>query len=400
MRRISVVGLLFALLSTAACPVRAELPELPPVRAELPELPRVWVEANSSIWLTILEQNENGLTQQGSRDEAAQEASGFNMKQGRVALLFSGHDDKVEALVRLRLEERTDLLDFWGRYRHAPWLQITLGQQMIPSTHEVLVPDHLTDFITRTTFGQNLVNYSLAQTPYISSLMSINSYNRDLGVALEGEIPGGEKPLGRYFAMISNGIGSNNYIGADESSEFLWSNQFGDYLYGLRLEADPLEWVTVGGHVTYNDHDNAVLYDKKSVVDFNRTAWSTDVRVATPWATRLEAFYGSGEGRDFLEGQRYRFDFDGWAVWVIQALLENRLELGIRYDEFGQEFFNDGNKTEQRNWTFGVNYRPLEYIRIQLNYILKDTHNNFAKDVNDNILFTNFQFLFDTWLTK
>ncbi len=390
MRRIWLVALPFSLLTIAARPVRAELPELP----------RVWIEANASIWLTMLEQNDNGLKQQGSRDAAAAEASGFNMKQGRTAVLLEGLDGKVEALVRLRLEERTDLLDFWGRYQHAPWLSVTVGQQKIPSIHEVLVRDHLTDFITRTTFGQNLVDFSLSQTPYISSLMSIKSHNRDLGIAVEGEVPGKQRPLGRYFVMVSNGIGSNNYIGGDESSEFLWANKVGDFLYGARLEANPLEWVTLGGHVTYNDHDDAVLYDKKSVVDFSRTAWSTDFRISTPWATRLEAFYGSGEMRDFLEGQRYRFDFSGWGVWVIQALLDNRVELGIRYDVFEQEFHNDGNETEQRNWTFGVNWRPIEYVRLQLNYILKDTDSEFVKDVDDDILFANFQFMFDTWLRK
>ena len=373
---------------------------LHPAVAAITEAPRVGVEANASIWWTMLEQVENGLEEQGSRDAAAEEASGFNLKQGRVAIRFETLDSKISALVRLRLEERTDLLDFWGKYRFAPWLEATIGQRKIPSTAEVLQPDQLTDFITRTTFGQNLVDYSLARTPYISSLMSIKSYNRDLGAALEGEVPGKQRPLGNYFVMVSNGIGSNNYIGGNESPEFLWTNRFGDFCYGARVEVNPLAWVTLGSHVTWNRHDNAVLQDKKSVVDFERTAWSTDFRVSTPWSTRLEGFYGSGKMRDFLEGQPYRFDFDGWAVWVLQGLFDNQLELGIRYDVFGQEFFNDGNKTEQRNWTFGVNYRPLDYIRIQLNYILKDTHNKFVKDVDDNILFTNFQFLFDAWLTK
>jgi hypothetical protein len=363
------------------------------------DTPRIGIEANSSFWLTIYEQVENGLVQPVSGDPAADHASGFNFKLGRIALTFLSPDEKIEALVRLRLEERTDVISFWGAYHVTPSLAAYIGQMKIPSTAEVLAPDHLLDFITRTTFGRNVGDYSLSRTPYISSIMSAKSYDRDLGAALRGSFNTGEIPSVRYFVMVSNGIGANRYIGG-ESDEFLHTNRFGDFYYGARLELDPAAPITVGTHFSMNKHDDIALGERGPVYDIDRRVWTADSRIELPAGLRIEGFYGTGSMDDFVESQNYRFDYSGWGLWAVQALMDGAVEFGLRYDSFNCEFNEDGNDTRQDNMTAGVNYRPSEYLRLQLDYMHKRMVNEFDPDLADNILYLNIQFIFDAFLLE
>ncbi len=99
--------------------------------------------------------------------------------------------------------------------------------------------------------------------------------------------------------------------------------------------------------------------------------------------------------KDYWDSIDYRFDYSGWGLWTMQPLLGDRIELGIRYDVFSTEFNSSGSVTDQNNWTFGVNFSPEKYLRLQLNYVVKDTVDDFEPDRDDNILFMNFQFLYD-----
>ena len=369
-------------------------------RGAVTETPKVGVEANTSFWWTVFEQVENGLVQSGSEDPAADEASGFSFRQGRVAFHFESPEGSVEALLRIRLEERTDIIDFWGTYHAAPWLSMSIGQMKIPSTAEVLTQDHMLDFVSRTTFGRNVGDYALSRTPYISSIMAATSYNRDFGIALEGRLMQEEAPSLRYFLMIGNGIGANRYIGGRESDEFLYTNEFGHFYYGLRLEMTPVPWSTFGAHCSLNKHDNVALDERGPVFDIDRTVWTADCRVTFPWKQRIVCFYGKGGMDDFWDAHRYQFDYDGWGLWTLRPFLRNSIELGLRYDTFTTEFNRDGNETTQRNWTVGVNASPHEHLRLQLNYVAKQTVNDFEPDVEDNILYLNVQFLFHARLVE
>ncbi len=356
--------------------------------------PKFEAEATASFWWNIIEEVENGLIQAGSLDQAADVASGFSFRHGRVTLDIESPHGKVGALIRIRLEERTDIIDFWGAYHGAPWLNIYIGQMKVPSTFEVLTSYQKLDFATRTTFGQNVGDYSLSRTPYISSIMAVKSYHRDLGLAWKGVFSNRERTLLSYFLMISNGIGANRYIGGRESGEYIFTNRFGDFYYGLRLEAMPVDWVTIGAHFSMNTHDDIALGERGPVFDIDRSVWTVDLRAQLAWGLRVAGFFGDGDMNDFFDAQRYRFDYRGWGLWTLKAFLKDRIELGLRYDSFTTEFNEDGNETTQRNWTFGVNFRLQENLRLQLNYTDKETLNDFEPDVDDNILFMNFQLFF------
>ena len=75
-----------------------------------------------------------------------------------------------------------------------------------------------------------------------------------------------------------------------------------------------------------------------------------------------------------------------------------RLEPGLGYDTCIAEFQDDGNQTEQNNWTYGINFYPSDYLRLQFNYVWKDTVNDFIDDLDDDIWYLNLQFKFDAAL--
>jgi hypothetical protein len=364
------------------------------------ETPKVGVEANTSFWWILDEEVENGLLQPGTGDAAAERVAGFNFKQGRIAFSFESARGNIEAFIRLRLEERTDVIDFWGTYSVAPWLGVSIGQMKIPSTAEVLTEDHALDFITRTTFGRNVGDYALSRTPYISSVMAVKSYDRDLGIAIRGRYPSEESAVLGYFLMVGNGIGANKYIGGGESEEFLYTNRFGDFYYGARLELTPVRPVTLSAHFSVNEHDDIALGDRGPVYDLDRSVWTADICAELPWRQRLHGFYGRGGMDDFMESQAYRFDYDGWGVWTIHPFFDGGVEVGLRYDVFTTEFQEDGNEASQRNWTVGLNVRPESCLRLQLNYVHKETVNEYEADLADNILFLNVQFLFESQLIR
>jgi len=381
MRTIAVIAAAFALLFSQT------------LHAEI----NVGVEASGSFWWVLHEEVQNGELQAGTKDKAAQEASGFNFKQGRLGLHLGSGNGKWEGVFRVRLEERTDIIDCYGVYHAAPWMNFYVGQMKIPSTREVLTKDYLIDFVNRTSFGKNVGDFALAKTPYISSLMNAWSYNRDMGIAVKGEVPDRESAFLRYFVMIGNGAGAGRYAGGNESSEFYYANNFGDYYYGGRVEISPVSWFMLGGHMSKNKHEDTIVQDKKTVVDLEREVWTADVLVTAPWGTRVYGFYGEGWMEDYFFSQNYEFDYEGWGVWLVQELFDGKLELAVRYDTFTTEFQKDDYPVEQLNTTYGINWMPNPAFRLQLNYLDKETECDYREDLDDNLLVMNMQFIFDTW---
>jgi hypothetical protein len=307
-------------------------------------------------------------------------------------------DGRFEGLVSLRLEERTDVIDFWGAYHAAPWASFYLGQMKIPSTAEVLTPDHLTDFIARATFNKRVGDYSLSATPFTSPFLGVRTYNRDLGAAFKGVVPGPDQPIFSYFLMVGNGLGGNTFIGGEESPEFIYTNDFGEYFYGVRLDGYLQDWLRIGGHYNINRHNKIIIQDKKTTADLERTSWSGDLTIKLPIGLRIEGFYGEGRIEDFWYSQDSIFDYNGWGVWAVQSLFDDGLQFLVRYDTYDSENQDDFDHTAQNNWSFGINLRPSPWLRFQFNYVWKDTVNELVDDTKDDIIYVNVQYIFDAAL--
>jgi phosphate-selective porin len=101
---------------------------------------------------------------------------------------------------------------------------------------------------------------------------------------------------------------------------------------------------------------------------------------------------------DFYLALRYLFEYSGWGLSLVQPFHNGRLELCGRFDRFETRYTTGSVTTIQENLTLGVNFRPGERIRLMLNYLIKNTKNASAPDLDDNILYLNFQFTFDSLL--
>jgi len=359
------------------------------------------IETNLSLWWVLLEENQNGIEQAGSGDPAEEAASGFAIKQGRIILSYEDTDNHFGLYAQVRLEERVAILDLYGMWKPVNWFNFYAGQMKIPSTYEVLTKDECLDFVTRTTISKYIADYSLSRTPYLSSFWGNRSYYRDTGIAFKGAVgPESNRQLLQYFLMISNGLGAGVYIGGPESKENVTSNKFGDYFYGLRMDVNPIKWVTIGGHYSINKHDDMLLGDGKTVLDLDRSSWSADLRFEIPYL-RVVGMYGAGEiDEKYYMISTDHFDYSGWEAKALAQVWKDHMEVGVRYDNYIFGETATEHEIEQNNWTFGVNYTPAPAIRLQLNYMVKDTDNGIDSDVDDDLLVLNFQFIFGAQKSK
>ncbi|NMB76130.1 MAG: hypothetical protein GYA21_13495 [Myxococcales bacterium] len=352
-------------------------------------------------WLTVFEQMEDaqGQVQQPSGDEATDNTAGFRINRVRVGLHWDFLDRLMRVAFQLKLEEPIQVLDLYLAVR--PWscLEIRAGQFKIPSSWEALEEDSRLDFLLRSDLSTALADYALSRTTYASSLFYGNrSQLRDLGLGLKFEA----EPLGRpvrLFAMVGNGLGANLFIGGVSAKEFILTNG-AQFFYGARLTVEPWPGViSLGAHASWNRHDDVLFKSGRVVMDLHRVTGSADLAVR--WEApglRLHLLYGAGAIlEDWDDNGKDDYVFDGWEarlLWRLDRLLawalggeplgRHGLELGVRFEQYNARADEVGPFSHQETWTFGLGYSFREYIRVQLNVILRRTAKIYFPDLDDN----------------
>jgi len=355
----------------------------------------------SQAWLTVYEQMEEarGLFQHPSGDEATDVASGFRLHRARAGLRARVLDGLLGLDFQLKLEQGVEILDLALRLQPLDELRLLLGQFKIPSTRENRDDDQRLDFLLRSELSVALADYALSRTTYVSSLFYGNrSLTRDFGLGLVGELELGGHPL-RAFFMLGNGLGGNLFVGGSTNREFLVSNR-GQFFYALRLDVGAVPgWLELGGHASYNRHDDVVFNSGRVVLDLERLSWSADACLTLgPSGLRLVATYGQvfnledafGDGKtdQSLEGWELRL------VWRLNPLLvylglsdevlaHHAFELAARYEEVSAEADESGMPSTRRNVTVGVSYLFREYLVVRFNAILHRTDEPFLPDLDD-----------------
>jgi hypothetical protein len=352
------------------------------------------ISGNINVWWNVYEQNENGVQQSGTKDNAADVASGFNIKQAR--LTYDYNKSPFSARAQVRFEERVALLDCYISWQPCHLAQLYIGQMKVPSTYEALAPDKNLDFISRSSLSKVLTDWSLSRPPYFSPFYGNRSDYRDMGIGIKGNLGIKTIPdLASYFLMVSNGLGANLSIGSNESKEFILSNNFGDFFYGARLELSPISLIKLGGHYSLNKHNNILYNDGKTILDFKRHSWSVDMSLELLFL-RFVAMYGEGEvDDDYFQANVTNSNYSGWETKLLAEIIKNKLQLGVRFDRYTDKYLN-GFPIDQDNLTFGLNFLPTSNVRVQLNYIKKITDDVTQPDLNDDIVFFNFQCYFTT----
>jgi hypothetical protein len=262
-----------------------------------------------------------------------------------------------------------------------------------PSIYEAITPDAELDFISRSILSTNLPDWSLSRTPYYSAFYGTRTSNRDMGIGIKGKT--GYKENTSYFLMVGNGLGPNLFIGGKENKGYAFTNDFGDYFYGARVDISPVKRLTLGGHYSLNKHNNILFNDEKTVFDLNRYSWSADLHLNL-WKAEFTTMYGAGKVKDeYFYTQAENLEYSGYELKLLLSLMES-LQLGVRYDKYIYKFLKSGSYPDASNITFGTNFTPIQDIRIQLNYVIKKSGNEIEPDLGDNILFMNLQWAYGT----
>ena len=100
-------------------------------------------------------------------------------------------------------------------------------------------------------------------------------------------------------------------------------------------------------------------------------------------------------GLDYFYTAQNDLEYSGYEAKLLFWLVRDRLQLGMRYDKYGYKPVEGRTLTDQNNLTLGANFIPTNNIRLQLNYVFKETLNDVEPDLDDNILFLNFQYSVD-----
>jgi hypothetical protein len=342
----------------------------------------------------LYEQVENGARQDITGDPGAQVASGFSLNRARLQAAFGLGGWK--ATLQVRLEGGSlGLLDAYGSWQpFGPTLELRVGQMKIPSEWEVMLGEEALDFATRSRFANEVANWSLSKSSDSTSpLYAVQTNSRDLGLGIDGFCRGL-----RYFLMVGNGLGANSYVGAEESRQFLFANDFGAYFYGARLSYDLLYelrqrlrpmpiYLEVGGHVNYNHHPNLIYNDAKTVLDLERWSWSADARLRLFERLRITGMYGAGEVDDDVDNDgKPDYLYYGWEIAAIAAVVPRFLEAGVRWDAYTWSRAVTSGWSTAHAITAGLSWRPDPRVRLMADYEWKiltggldaDTDNDLA----------------------
>jgi len=353
------------------------------------------------LWY-IYEDIEDGSRQEVTGDKTVQEASGFAFNHVRLNIdAFYGD---VGGRVMLRLEGGSaGILDAFCYY--APFdgmVKIVAGQMKIPSTYEAMEGDDQLDFITRSTFSEEVANWSLSKSPSsVSPFTSVQTYKRDTGIAFKGTLYGTT-----CFFMVGNGLGANMFVGGPEKKQTLYSNKFGAYFYGFRGTFDIMDMLrqtvgidlfvsslALGGHYNRNNHPDSLYNDQKTVIDIDRESWSVDGGIELFKRLRLTGMYGWGIVRDdFNHDGEPDYEYSGWEIKAMVVLIQDWLEAGFRYDEYIWKKSIYAGESTAITYTVGMNFFYGSHLTVQANYKWKLARGGLTQDLNDDIFILQIQF--------
>lgn len=331
--------------ASAAAPA-AETPSLELLAAEVAAL-----KAHSAAHTARLDRipRISGYVQAGY--EWSDESSSFFIK--RVRLDLRGDiARKLDYRVQLEFASSPKIVDAYLQYRPFRQLNFKLGEYKIPFTIEN------TDYVP---LKFELIEYPLALQRlmgfaepiggrYIGGVMqggeTLKDTGRDMGLTLYGTLVECEgRALLSYDVGVLNGAGINlkdNNRSKDVVARLMFRPVRGLTLsgswYGGEYGADCLERQRVSAGVCY-DRGRGVV----------RGEW---IGGRTGYAATEE--YAAGT-----------FDSSGWYVLGGVRLTPTLMPV-VRYDTLLSDTASDDSR--QTNWTAGILWQPVRYLRCQLNY--------------------------------
>jgi phosphate-selective porin len=270
--------------------------------------------------------------------------STFRIRRARVS--FAGTFFEMEkwgmADYRLQVDFASSphVVDAWVRYRPFAELGVQVGQFKVPLSIEnsEYAPLQL-EFIDYSLVVQRLVRMSN------KDVTGISSTGRDCGAQLYGGFIKREGfNILNYNIAVFNGSGINKSDN-NESKDFVG-----------RLMVNPLRELVIAGYYQYGE--GAV--GEQKYLRYQR--------------------YGGGvgyEGRhafargEYIAGVTGSLNSEGAyasAGWKFHTKKAGNGSVGVRFDYFDE---NTHTSAREFNYTLGIAYKPCKYMRLQLDYALK-----------------------------
>ena len=277
------------------------------------------------------------------------ENSSFRIRRARLSFAGKIAESEKAGIADYRLQvdfaESPKIIDAWVRYRPLEQLGLQIGQFKIPLSIENSEYDPLKlEFIDYSLVVQRLVKMSS------NDVTGISSVGRDCGAQLYGNAIEREGfHMLSYNLAVFNGNGINFKKDNNHSKDFVG-----------RVMICPLRNLTVAGYYQYGMGN----LGNKGDVDFQRYGGGVAYNGRHAFA-RSEYIRGN-TGSLLSEGL---YASAGWKFHTTKA---GTGSLGARFD-----YFDEDVRTSARefNYTLGATYQPWPYMRLQLDYTLKQYHN-------------------------
>lgn len=351
----------------------------------------------------------------------------FMIRRGRLRFDYAhiNADDQISLYFVFQFdgtERGVFIRDFWGRVFENKWqvFQLTTGMFARPFGYEVNLGSADRESLERGRMSQTLMKVE-----------------RDLGAMVSFEPRRPDHTL-RYFKMDAgffNGQGLNATQDYDSYKDFIARASWKPYpLSGSLFISGGLSYLNGGlfQNTKYTYEISKEAAGKQFVVDSAegnvgrkapRKYYGADLQLKWTHRTgatelRMEYWRGTQTGSAgttetpaaLLQEPYYVRKFDGAFVYLLQNIVNNKNQVGLKFDWYdpntavkGAEIGQNGNNINAANIKYttlsvGYNYYISENVRLMLWYdFVKNEHTSLAGytgDVKDNVFTTRLQFRF------
>ena len=278
------------------------------------------------------------------------ENSTFRIRRARLS--FSGDIFESEKIGKLDYRLQVDfasspqIVDAWVRYRPFNQIGVQVGQFKVPLSIEnsEYAPLQL-EFIDYSLVVQRLVRMSA------NDVTGISSTGRDCGAQLYGGFfKRASGNLLNYNIAVFNGNGINKN-----------DNNHSKDVVG-RVMVKPLRELSIAGYYQYGEGS----LGEQHYLSYQRYGGGAAYEGRHAFA-RAEYIAG-------VTGSLYSEGAYAAAGWKFHTAKAGYGSIGLRFDYFDEDRYT---ATREFNYTLGISYQPWRYLRLQLEYAMKQyPHHN------------------------
>lgn len=356
MKKGVLIAILFALFAISSASAQSEQSQIDSLQQRITKLEKravTWDKVKQYFKISgFIQALYNWDYTDGSTDN-----SSFRLRRARLSIagkiVDSERAGKADYRLQVDFADTPQIVDLWVRYQPLNELGLQIGQFKIPLSIENSEYNPLKlEFIDYSLVVQRLVRMSS------NDIMGISSAGRDCGLQLYGGFikKDGYNTI-NYNLAVFNGCGINKKKDNNTSKDFVG-----------RVMINPIKDLTLAGYYQYGEGN---LEGYSNYADFGWTGNPKFVkyhRYGGGVAYNGKHAFARGE---YIQGKTGALLSEGAyasAGWKFYTAKAGYGSVGVRFDYFDS---NIHNRQREFNYTIGAAYQPWRYMRVQLNYTLK-----------------------------